>query len=36
MATIFGHHQAISQKLKIAGKYSAKSSIYMGSYLHIY
>jgi glycerol-3-phosphate responsive antiterminator len=29
-----GHHQAISQKLKKAGTYSAKSSIYMES--HIY
>jgi hypothetical protein len=36
MATIFGHHQAISQKLKKAGTYSAKSSIYMGSHLHVY
>ena len=39
MATIFGHnshHQAISQKLKKAGTYSAKSSVYMGSRLHLY
>jgi len=36
MATSFGlndHHQAISQTLKKCGTYSAKSSIYMGSYI---
>ena len=32
-----GHHQAISQKLKKkAGTYGAKSSIYMGSHLHLH
>jgi len=36
MATLFGHHQAISQKLKNAGTYSAKSSIYTGPHLHLY
>jgi len=39
MATSFGHnghHQAISQKLKKAGTYSARSSIYVGSHLHLF
>jgi hypothetical protein len=39
MATSFGHngrHQIISQKLKKAGTYGAKSSIYMGPHLHIH
>ena len=31
-----GHHQAISQKLKNSGTYSAKSSVYTGSHLHLY
>jgi len=31
-----GHHQAISQKIKKAGTQSARSSIYMGSHLHLY
>jgi hypothetical protein len=38
MATSFGHnghHQAMSQKLKKAGTYSAKLSIYMGFHLHL-
>jgi len=37
MATSFGHNghnQTISQKIKKAGTYSAKSSIYMGFHLH--
>ena len=37
MATSFGHnghHQAISQKLKKAGTYSAKSSVCMGCHSH--
>jgi hypothetical protein len=39
MATSFGHnghHQTISRKLIKAGIYSAKSSVYMGSHLHLY
>jgi len=39
MTTSFGHnghHQAISQKLKKAGTYSAEPSIYMGSHLYLY
>jgi len=39
MATSFGHnghHKAISQKLKKAGIYSAKSSVNMGSHFHLY
>jgi len=39
MATTFGHnshHQAISQKLKKACTFSAKSSVYMGSNLNLY
>ena len=39
MATSFshnGHHQAnVSQKLKKDGAYDAKSSIYIGSHLHL-
>jgi hypothetical protein len=38
MGTIFGHnghHQENLQKLKKAGTYSAKSSIYMGFHLHL-
>jgi len=37
IATSFGHnghHQAISHKKK-EGTYSAKSSVYMGSHLHL-
>ena len=39
MATSFGHkghHQATSNELKNTGKYSAKSSVYKGSHLHLY
>jgi len=39
VATSFGHnghHQAISQKLKKGGAYSAKLLIYMGSHLHLF
>jgi hypothetical protein len=39
MDTSFDHngdHQAISQKLKEAGTYSEKPSIYMGFHLHLY
>ena len=38
MAAISGHngyHQVTSQKLKEAGTYRAKSSVYMGSQLHL-
>jgi len=39
MATSFdhkGHYQTTSQKLRKAGTYSAKSSVYIGSHLHSY